>query len=114
MGIDRKTQLSTYAVIFDKKAILLKTFEERNKEICDNHKENPSYWISEDDANLSTEEYYFDETETSIHYSGSVETPCGKVYMSFDIPLSDTVLIDILQHSMKKLGKLKTAMETLK
>jgi len=62
-------------------------------------------------------EYYFNENfnkPPSIYISGSLKSASGDCHISLDMPLSDTVLIDIIHHAIKKLNKLKTAMETLK
>ena len=66
-----------------------------------------------DGRSVDVEEYYFDNG--SIYYSSELSTESGKkIWYSFEIPISDKVLIDILEYSCKKLNKLKTALETLK
>lgn len=67
------------------------------------------------DGNLFLmEEYYFDSSENELMISGNMQSSEGETWFSVSIPLSDIVLIDILEHSVKKLNKLKTALETLK
>ena len=66
-----------------------------------------------DNSSFQMEEYYFDDDGT-IMISGNVSSVDGDSYFSVNIPLSDKVLIDILEYSTKKLNKLKTALETLK
>jgi hypothetical protein len=116
MGIDNETSLKNVAVVIDKNKEMLKQLEDNSINIRgeEEHKKKPQFWFSEDIGKLNTEEYYFEEEECALHYSGISETAQGTVYCSFDLPLSDVVLIDILQHSIKRLNKLKTALETLK
>jgi len=65
---------------------------------------------SSDKNPLTPCEYYFDDTTNEIHFNGSM----GRGFYYITIPLSDEVLIDILQHSIKKMNKLKQALESLK
>ena len=60
------------------------------------------------------DEYYFDPKENEISFSGMMTSEEGDSFISVSIPLSDSILIDILQYSIKKLNKLKTVMETMK
>lgn len=116
MGVDNKTPIGSISVIIDKKKDLLRALEDNNINLAGekDNEENPKLWFSEDLAQVNTDEYYFDDSENSIFYSGMANTINGEIYVSFKLPLSDVVLIDILQHSIKKLNKLKTALETLK
>lgn len=115
MGIDKETELQ-FCVVLDKDKKLLEEAERNDIEICgkEEHIEKPQYWLSDDISSFNVEEYYFDESENKIHYAGEATIVGKKVYISVDIPLSDVVLIDIIAHSIKKLGKLKSALESLK
>lgn len=75
--------------------------------------------MDSDEHRVNCEEYYFEDKSSyndvpSIHYSGELETTEGSTSIYIDLPLSDTVLLDIIQYAIKKLAKLKTALETLK
>jgi len=116
MGIDRETRLEGIAVVVDKNKELLKRLEDNNIAISGEteNKKKPQLWFNEDIGVVDTEEYYFEEDNCSLHFSGITKIAEGEVYVGFDLPISDVVLIDILQHSIKRLNKLKTALETLK
>ncbi len=58
-------------------------------------------------------EYYYDEEENSIEISGQLVGNSGESWFSISMPLSNGVLIDILQACIKKLNKLKATMEAL-
>jgi len=116
MGIDRETVVD-FSCYIDYNKSMLKRFEENNKKIsgAEDHKEHPQLVITTpEDGILQVEEYYFDEQDTKLVFSGNLENGDGKIFVSVYLPLSDIVLIDILQHSIRKLNKLKTALESLK
>jgi len=112
MGIDKETT-PYFNIWVNKDAKLLKRFEERHEEEVgkEEHKENPQYIMMSDMFSVETKEYYFDEESDSILYSGGFENGNS---ISFQIKLSDEVMVDILQHAIRKLNKLKTALESLK
>ena len=113
MGIDKITQPNSIWVTFPKK--MVKTlYDKANSEGINDEEEVDDCLITDDLGSFEVSEYYFDESEGSINYSGEIITEKGKVYVSFDVPLSDTVLIDIMEHTVKKLNKLKSVMESLK
>lgn len=64
--------------------------------------------IHSDTNSQETEVYYFDR-DGELNYSGKI----GDGWISFVLKISDKVLIDILEYSMKRFSKLKTALETL-
>lgn len=122
MGVDKSTSMSYLSFVIDDDKKLLDYFRacaESNNGI-EEHKKNPELWINSYDAGFKIEcdEYYFDDEDNEIEYSGSIKIlgfdQERSISFTISLPLSDEVLIDILQHSMKKLGKLKTALETLK
>lgn len=113
MGIDKETVPTSLSVWIDKDVKLLKTLADKGYEF--NGKEKPEQWVIVDDmGSLSPSEYYFDDGIGNIVYSGNLIVDGKNISFNIYLPLSDTVLIDILQHSIKKLNKLKLAMETLK
>lgn len=91
-----------------KKAYLEEVSEEESKE-------DPRIVISSNDSfELQPGELYFNEDDKTIVCNFEMEHKEGTVLGSIVIPLSDLLLIDILQHTIKKLNKLKTVLETLK
>jgi len=115
MGIDKKTVIST-SIIIDYNKGMIDSLKDNNILNVgeDSHKKDPKLWFTDEIGTILPVEYYFDEDECKLHYSCEANTKNGKVYVSLDLPLSDTVLIDIIQHSVKRLNKLKTALETLR
>ena len=68
-----------------------------------------------EDVKWNAEELYFDKESESITCNGEFSSMGKKLgYMSLEIPIHSELLIEIIEHYMKKLGKLKTVMEALK
>ena len=119
MGIDKESSLGHLNIVVpDTKEVLKKLRQQaeadsQNEGLDEGEPKKLS--LTNDFGSFRMEEYYFDDSLNSaeITISGEYESIEGKVWVSFSVPLSDTVLIDILQHSIKKLNKLKTALETL-
>ena len=110
MGIDNSTKISVEIDIDDNPKYLSK-LRKRHKE--DNEENNrKGLKLYTDKHKIRTDEYLFEKG--AIIYNGEMESDEGTSYVHLEIPLSDTVLIDILQHSIKRLNKLKTALETLR
>lgn len=115
MGIDKETKMEA-TICIDNNTAMLRMLEDKNIEFCgeEENKKKPQLWFSEELGSISTEEYYYDDEQKKIIYTGNATTPHGDVFISVYIPLSDTVLIDILHDAIKRLNKLKTAIETLR
>ena len=113
MGIDRKTKLDITLVI-DNKPSMIKRLDENNKANVGNedHLLNPKLWFSNDDTSIIAEEYYFEDD--TFYFTGNAATSDGDVFVSFTLPLSDEVCIDVISSSIRRLNKLKTALEVLK
>lgn len=61
------------------------------------------------------DEIYFDKETESIMMNGEFSSLGKKLgYMSNEVHISSELLIEIIEHYMKKLGKLKTVMEAIK
>ena len=109
MGIDKETNAKFVSVwITDNKEVLDKARKLAKEDTGDD--EDKQLIFDSENIVFDTEEYYYDDGNNE--FTLSLTSNDVQIYLS--IPLSDTVLIDILQHSIKKLGKLKTALETLK
>ena len=113
MGIDNETQIKYFNIVIDDNKQYLEQMRKKAEEEGQNDKDK-KLSLSSDLHSFSTDEYYFDENDNAIVFSGELISDVGKSYIYMSIPLSDIVLIDILQQAIKKLNKLKTAMEALK
>lgn len=118
MGIDKTTEPNYVNVIIEDNAQYLKELrqqaEDDDQNSCVKEGESKKLSLTKDKHSFDMEEYYFDESDNNLVISGEMISSKGKSYIYLSIPLSDVVLIDILAYSLKKLNKLKTAMETLK
>lgn len=111
MGIDEETKpTNVFISIEDNKEYINRLRKVSEEEGINDEKKY--LLIINDEHSFEMNEYYFDNDGT-INVSGVLKSQLGETYISFNIPLSDTVLIDILQHSIKKLNKFKTVLETL-
>lgn len=67
------------------------------------------------DTVMDCEELYFDRETESVVIHGEVSAYGEKIgYLSHHIKMDSELLIEIIEHYMKKLGKLKTVMEAIK
>ena len=117
MEVDKESKPSFVWIQLDDTPEYLKSMRKTAENELDSStikEEGKKLLILNETHTFETDEYYFDEGEKNIHLSGTLKSSNGNSYMSVDIPLSDIVLIDIIQHAIKKLNKLKTAMESLK
>ena len=68
-----------------------------------------------DDCNWKVDELYFDKDSETIEVHGEFFSNGKKLgYLSPSIHVGSELLIEIIEHYMKKLGRLKTIMESLK
>ena len=118
MGIDKETKPRYINIVFPENKETLKLLREQAESDGQNDGlekgDSKMLSITTDVGSFEVEEYYFDESNGTIEYTGQINNGKDKIWVGFSFPLSDVVLIDILQHSMKKLAKLKTALETLR
>lgn len=117
MNIDRKTIPNFINIVMNDNAKMLRELRYRaeaddlNSDLRDG--ESKKLCLTEDNRLIEVSEYYFEDG--NLYYAASLSTDSGeKIWYSFELPLSDNVLVDILEYSCKKLNKLKTALETLK
>lgn len=67
------------------------------------------------DISWEVEEMYFDKESESIQISGNLWGHGKQIgYFSPIIPVTPELLIELIEHSLKKLGKFKTVMEAIK
>ncbi len=116
MPIDKETIPNYINIVMNDDPKLIKEMrlqaeeDDQNCDLKDGEKKKLS--LTCDKRSVDVEEYYFEDG--NIYYSANLGSDDSKIWYSFEIPLSDAVLIDILEYSCKKLNKLKTALETLK
>lgn len=113
MGIDKETQPRWVNLVVDNNPSYHKELKDQAEEDGQNEDGANKLSITMDKHSFEMCEYYFDDKDNEIMISGTLKSPSGETYLGVNIPLSDTVLIDILQYAIKKLNKLKTALETL-
>ena len=113
MNIDKETEIESLWITFPNSTKLGKQLRENHKEWCG---DEDGFLITEELGKIKTDEYYVEEDDSklNIHYSCNIETENGDIYASFDIPLSDEILLDILSHSLERLDKLREAIKLLK
>ena len=107
MAIDKETKIENFSVTFEDNSKML----ELGRGIAKDSGIENSIQLNEDslvNPILNADEIYYEEGVLHI----CVDNPQLNIYL--DIPLSDKVLIDILNESIKKLNKLKLVMESLK
>lgn len=113
MGIDKKTIPTYINVVLDYNPEYIKLLKKQAEEHDQNQEGKIRLSLTEDKHAFQMEEYYFEDTTNSITITGNMVSDKGESFLSIQIPLSDTVLVDILQHAVKRLNKLKTVLETL-
>lgn len=113
MGIDKETQPKYISIVLDNNPAYMKVLKDQAEEDGQNDEGNSKLSLTTDKHSFQMEEYYFDDSDDTIFISGNMVSDKGESYLGISIPLSDMVLIDILQYATKKLNKLKTALETL-
>ena len=71
--------------------------------------------LNYEDVIWNIDEIYFDRDSESISANGKFSSYGKELgYLSHTIHISSEMLIEIIEHYMKKMGKLKTVMEALK
>ena len=115
MGIDKETKPTMLNIVLDNNPDYIKELKEQaNEDGQNDEKDSNKISLTLDKHSFDMEEYYYDEEDNEIFISGGMSSSKGDAYICVVIPLSDIVLIDIMQGAIKKLNKLKMAMEALK
>lgn len=110
MEVDRETKIKHPFISYDSNVELRRLLEENAKQ-CYGDENSKDLLISNEIGTFNTEELYVDDGE--IHYSGVINSPHGDIYLSFDLPISNKLLIGILEHSQIKFDKLKRALSAI-
>ena len=113
MGIDKETQPKHINIVLDNNPAYMKVLKDQAEEDGQNEDGANKLSLTTDKHSFQMEEFYFDDSDDAIFISGNMVSDKGESWVSVSVPLSDTVLIDILQYATRKLNKLKTALETL-
>ncbi len=115
MGIDKETTPTSVNIVLDNKPTYIEELKKQADEDGQNEeKDDNKLSLTLDKHNFDMEEYYYDEDDNTIIISGSMISSKGETYINIIMPLSDILLVDIMQGAIKKLNKLKTALESLK
>ena len=115
MGIDKETKPTMINIVLDNNPDYIKELKEQANEDEQNDEKNSNkISLTLDKHSFDMGEYYYDEEDNEIMISGTMSSTKGESFVFITIPLSDIVLIDIMQGAIKKLNKLKMAMEALK
>lgn len=114
MGVDHDTKPRFLNIVIEKNPAYLEILSKQatNDEQNEDGKEHLSLTL--DKQSFRTEEYYYDADSNTIEFNGILKCSDGSTWVGISIPISDTVLIDILNSGVKKLNKLKTVLESLK
>ena len=115
MGIDKETKPVYINIVVDDKPDYLNKLREQAEEDGQNDDKESckKLSITADKQSFTMEEYYYEEDDNKITITGQLQWAEGQTFISICIPLSDIVLIDIMQGAIKKLNKLKTVLESL-
>ena len=116
MGVDKETKPSYINFWIDDNPKMIEDMRVAYTEAMGDEEPKKLILCDGDGFSITPEELYLDNDSegVDIYCSFEMKSPSGSVSGTISIPLSDTLLIDILQHSIKKLNKLKVAMESLK
>lgn len=114
MGIDKETVPTYINVVIDDKPGYLSLLRKQAQEDGQNDEGGKKLSVIDNNHRFTMEEYYYDEKDNNLVITGNLQSLEGQTFIGICIPLSDMVLIDIMQGAIKKLNKLKTVLETLK
>ena len=115
MGIDKETEPNWVNIVLDDNPVYLKELREQAEADDQNEKgKTKRLSLTMDTHTFEPSEIYFEEEDSALFFSGELKSSNGSSHVSLSIPISDVVLIDILAEGVKKLNKLKTALEALK
>jgi len=112
MGIDKETQPKWVNLVVDNNPAYHKDLKAQAEEDGQNVDGANKLSITMDKHSYEPSEFYLEDDGTLI-IDGNLKSATGETYVGVNIPLSDTVLVDVLNYAIKKLNKLKTALETL-
>jgi len=117
MGIDKETQPNFLSIVIEDNEKYIKLLKKEGKQISDGEtgiKDGKFLYLGEPAHVAHNEAFYFCSVSNELVFRGKMFADGGETTIHFGIPLSETVLIDILQHAVKKFNKLKNALENLK
>lgn len=112
MEVNKKTVLKHLNIVIDDKEEYLQKLRDQANEDGQSDEDGDFLSLTKDGHNLTPDECYFEEG--SLHFSGNAISKEGSSFISFELPLSQDVLMDILGESIKKFNKIKTVFEATK
>ncbi len=114
MGVDKETKPNSVSILIENNEKYKKFLLEAANKNGLNADEVKFYEANLENHQFEADEFYYDESNNYIKFSGTINNKHGSTYIYLTIPLSDIVLIDIITAGVKKLNKLKNALESLK
>jgi len=117
MAVDNETKPSYLSIAIMDDVELLKKSRKAAEENSLNDNDEKQKWIylnSDEDATTDGVEFYFEPNDNELNITCSLNIYGGRADITINIPLSDAVLIDILEHNIKRLNKLKTVLEAIR
>lgn len=113
MEIDKTTKLSHLNVVIDDDSKYLNKLREKAEEDNQNDEDGIKFLaLTHEGHTQDTDEIYYEDGK--LHYSGSLMSKEGSTYVSFELPLSQDILFDILGESIKRFNKIRTVLEATK
>ncbi len=111
MEIDKETKLSSLNIVIDDNEKYLDKLRNQAKEDGQNDKEKK---LSVTLFGHTNETYEIYIEDGKLFYSGNLSSKDGETYVSFELPISQTILFDILGEALKKFNKVRTLLEAVK
>ncbi len=101
MAIQKKTEIKSFTIELEENKAMLDILrvKEDNKNFIT---------ANEDNSKLEISEFYFDGNEFIL----TARNDEG-IYVSFNIPISQEMLVDFMTYNIKKMNKMKTVLENL-
>ena len=114
MESDKKTTPSYINIVLDNKPKYLEKLKEQATEDGQNEDNSDIEKLSirDEGHTISPDEIYFEEGE--LHIAFNLTSKEGSTYVGVDVPLSQSILFDILGEGIKKFNKVRTVLEATK
>ena len=111
MEIDKQTKLSSLNIVIDDNKKYLDKLRNQSEEDGQNE-EDKKLSITLFGHTNETSEIYVDDGK--LFYSGNLSSKNGETWISFELPISQMILFDILGEAVKKFNKVRTVLEATK
>ena len=113
MGVDKTTVTSYVNIVLDNKKEYLELLKKSAEE---DFAPDECLALRLDYHSFQPSEIYYQEDEGELYFSGTLVSneTSATTHITISFPISDIVMIDIIQAAVKKMNKLKTVLESLK